>query len=83
MAAGRNRPACPNRSARSSNPAIRPNGLEVLKVRVPLGVVFFIYESRPNVTADAAGIVRQERQRRDPSRRQGGGSLEPGDSPNC
>ncbi|MGD9722162.1 MAG: glutamate-5-semialdehyde dehydrogenase [Pirellulales bacterium] len=35
---------------------IRPNGLEVLKVRVPLGVVFFIYESRPNVTSDAAGI---------------------------
>ncbi len=35
---------------------IRPNGLEVLKVRVPLGVVFFIYESRPNVTADAAAI---------------------------
>jgi glutamate-5-semialdehyde dehydrogenase len=30
--------------------------LEVLKVRVPLGVVFFIYESRPNVTADAAAI---------------------------
>jgi glutamate-5-semialdehyde dehydrogenase len=35
---------------------VRPNGLEVLKVRVPLGVVFFVYESRPNVTADAAGI---------------------------
>lgn len=34
----------------------RPNGLEVAKVRVPLGVVFFIYESRPNVTADAAAI---------------------------
>ena len=34
----------------------RPNGLEIRKVRVPLGVVFFIYESRPNVTADAAGI---------------------------
>ncbi|MGE0759929.1 MAG: glutamate-5-semialdehyde dehydrogenase [Pirellulaceae bacterium] len=34
----------------------RPNGLEVLKVRVPLGTVFFIYESRPNVTADAAAI---------------------------
>ncbi len=34
----------------------RPNGLEVNKVRVPLGVVFFIYESRPNVTADAAAI---------------------------
>ena len=36
--------------------SMRPNGLEVLKVRVPLGVVFFIYESRPNVTADAAAI---------------------------
>ena len=36
--------------------SLRPNGLAVLKVRVPLGVVFFIYESRPNVTADAAAI---------------------------
>ena len=36
--------------------SVRPNGLEVLRVRVPLGVVFFIYESRPNVTADAAAI---------------------------
>ncbi|MEX2026178.1 MAG: glutamate-5-semialdehyde dehydrogenase, partial [Pirellulaceae bacterium] len=36
--------------------SIRPNGLEILKTRVPLGVVFFIYESRPNVTADAAAI---------------------------
>ena len=36
--------------------AVRPNGLEISKVRVPLGVVFFIYESRPNVTADAAAI---------------------------
>lgn len=35
---------------------IRPNGLQVVRVRVPLGVVFFIYESRPNVTADAAAI---------------------------
>jgi glutamate-5-semialdehyde dehydrogenase len=34
----------------------RPNGLCIEKVRVPLGVVFFIYESRPNVTADAAAI---------------------------
>ncbi len=34
----------------------RPNGLEVVKVGVPLGVVFFLYESRPNVTADAAGL---------------------------
>ncbi len=36
--------------------AVRPNGLEIAKLRVPLGVVFFIYESRPNVTADAAAI---------------------------
>lgn len=36
--------------------SVRPSGLEVSKVRVPLGVVFFIYESRPNVTADAAAI---------------------------
>jgi glutamate-5-semialdehyde dehydrogenase len=36
--------------------SIRPNGLEVQKVRVSLGVVFFIYESRPNVTADAAAL---------------------------
>jgi glutamate-5-semialdehyde dehydrogenase len=35
---------------------IRPNSLRIDKVRVPLGVVFFIYESRPNVTADAAAI---------------------------
>ncbi|WP_153558563.1 glutamate-5-semialdehyde dehydrogenase [Roseimaritima sediminicola] len=34
----------------------RPGGLKLQKVRVPLGVVFFIYESRPNVTADAAAI---------------------------
>lgn len=36
--------------------AVRPNGLRIAKVRSPLGVVFFIYESRPNVTADAAAI---------------------------
>jgi glutamate-5-semialdehyde dehydrogenase len=34
----------------------RPNGLEVSKVRVPLGVIFMIYESRPNVTVDAAAL---------------------------
>ena len=36
---------------------VRPNGLQVQKVRVPIGVVLFIYESRPNVTADAAAIA--------------------------
>lgn len=34
----------------------RPNGLDISRVRVPLGVIGFIYESRPNVTADAAGL---------------------------
>lgn len=34
----------------------RPNGLELRKVRVPLGVIGIIYESRPNVTADAFGL---------------------------
>lgn len=35
---------------------IRPNGLEIRRVRVPLGVVGMIYEARPNVTADAIGL---------------------------
>ena len=34
----------------------RPNNLEISRVRVPLGVIGIIYESRPNVTADAGGI---------------------------
>ena len=34
----------------------RPSGVEISRVRVPLGVVGFIYESRPNVTADAAAL---------------------------
>ena len=34
----------------------RPNGMRVAQMRVPLGVIGIIYESRPNVTADAAGI---------------------------
>ncbi|MEA3230722.1 MAG: glutamate-5-semialdehyde dehydrogenase [Thermodesulfobacteriota bacterium] len=34
----------------------RPNGLEVSRVRIPLGVIGIIYESRPNVTVDAAGL---------------------------
>jgi glutamate-5-semialdehyde dehydrogenase len=34
----------------------RPNGMEISRVSVPLGVVGIIYESRPNVTADAAGL---------------------------
>ena len=35
---------------------VRPNGLKIERVRVPLGVAAIIYESRPNVTSDAAGL---------------------------
>jgi len=35
---------------------VRPNGIRVRKVRVPLGVIAMIYEARPNVTADAAAL---------------------------
>ena len=35
---------------------VRPNGLEICKKRVPIGVIGIIYESRPNVTADAFGL---------------------------
>ena len=35
----------------------RPNGLEIARKRVPLGVIAIIYEARPNVTADAAGLT--------------------------
>jgi len=35
---------------------LRPNGLEIVKARVPIGVIGIIYESRPNVTADTAAL---------------------------
>src|SRR5205823_5155517 len=35
----------------------RPNGLKIKKVRLPLGVLLMIYESRPNVTTDAAALA--------------------------
>ncbi|MGH6988627.1 MAG: glutamate-5-semialdehyde dehydrogenase [Stellaceae bacterium] len=35
----------------------RPNGLDIARVRIPLGVIGIIYESRPNVTADAGGLA--------------------------
>ena len=34
----------------------RPNGLQVGRMRIPLGVILVIYESRPNVTADVGGL---------------------------
>ena len=39
-----------------SDTVLRPNGLEVSRMRIPLGVIGIIYESRPNVTVDAAGL---------------------------
>src|SRR5262249_1258914 len=48
--------ALPDPVGRILESNVRPNGLLVQKVGVPLGVIFFIYESRPNVTVDAAGL---------------------------
>jgi len=48
--------ALPDPIGRVLDSSVRPNGLHVHMVGVPLGVVFFIYESRPNVTVDAAGL---------------------------
>jgi glutamate-5-semialdehyde dehydrogenase len=48
--------ALPDPIGRLLSSSVRPNGLEVNKVGVPLGVIFFIYESRPNVTLDAAAL---------------------------
>ncbi len=57
MAAGlREVAALPDPVGRLDSATTRPNGLEIRKVRVPIGVIAIIYESRPNVTVDAAGL---------------------------
>jgi glutamate-5-semialdehyde dehydrogenase len=48
--------ALPNPIGQITDLNYRPSGIQVGKMRVPLGVVGIIYESRPNVTADAAGL---------------------------
>lgn len=48
--------ALPDPVGRVLDERTRPNGLRLQKVAVPIGVIAFIYESRPNVTADAAGL---------------------------
>ncbi|MFI5361736.1 MAG: glutamate-5-semialdehyde dehydrogenase [Elusimicrobiota bacterium] len=48
--------ALPDPVGETTDFARRPNGLVIRKMRVPLGVVAIIYESRPGVTADAAGL---------------------------
>ena len=47
----------PDPIGRVLNERTRPNGLRISRVSVPLGVIGIIYESRPNVTADAGGIA--------------------------
>ena len=48
--------ALPDPVGRILNERIRPNGLKLQKISTPIGVVVIIYESRPNVTADAASL---------------------------
>ncbi|HYJ17700.1 MAG TPA: gamma-glutamyl-phosphate reductase, partial [Burkholderiales bacterium] len=48
--------ALPDPVGEISAMSYRPSGIQVGRMRVPLGVVGIIYESRPNVTADAAGL---------------------------
>ena len=48
--------ALPDPVGEISNMNFRPNGIQLGQMRVPLGVIGIIYESRPNVTADAAGL---------------------------
>jgi glutamate-5-semialdehyde dehydrogenase len=48
--------AAPGLVGRVERTELRPNGLEVQRVRIPLGVVAMIYEARPNVTTDAAAL---------------------------
>ena len=49
----------------------RPNGLRIRRIATPIGVIGMIYESRPNVGADAAGLCPEIGQRRHPARRLG------------
>ena len=57
MVAGLNEVAHLNDPVGTMGPTIiRPNGLQIARMRIPLGVIGIIYESRPNVTIDAAGL---------------------------
>ena len=48
--------AMPDLVGRVERPEVRPSGIEVSRVRIPLGVIAMIYEARPNVTSDAAAL---------------------------
>ena len=66
---GADRRASPDPIGEITDLRDRPTGIRVGRMRVPLGVIGIIYESRPNVTADAAGLCLKVGQRRDPARR--------------
>ena len=59
----------------------QPSGIRVGQMRVPIGVFGMIFESRPNVTIEAASPEHQERQRLHPARRLGGDRLQQGAGP--
>ena len=48
--------ALPDPIAQGDYSTVRPNGLEIRRVRVPIGVIGIVYEARPNVTADATAL---------------------------
>lgn len=56
MAEGRQIAALPDPVGDITDLKFRPTGIQVGKMRVPLGVIGIIYEARPNVTADTAGL---------------------------
>ena len=49
--------ALPDHTGRILSETVRPNGLRIRKVQVPIGLIAIIYESRPNVTSDAAALA--------------------------
>ena len=69
--------ALPDPVGEISEMRMRPSGLQVGRMRVPLGVIGIIYESRPNVTADAAGLCLKSGNRDHPARRLRGAGVEP------
>ena len=71
-------PPCPTSIGEIIGMKQQPSGIRVGQMRVPLGVFGMIYESRPNVTIEAASAGDQERQRLHPARRLRGDRVQPG-----
>ena len=67
----------PDPVGRIEETRVRPNGLEVGRMRIPLGVIAMIYESRPERDGRRRRAVREGGQRRDPARRLRGAAVEP------